>query len=87
MEPIRTCIGCGRKLSKSALLRIGRTKDGKIEVGIREGRGAYICYNEECIKKAFKGDRLAKALKMKGEIPPSILQRLLKTIEVMSIGK
>ncbi|MBC7329081.1 YlxR family protein [bacterium] len=87
MEPIRTCIGCGKKFPKSALIRIGRTKEGRIEVGIREGRGAYVCYNDECIKRALKGDRLAKALKIKGEIPPSISQRLLKEIEVMSIGK
>jgi predicted RNA-binding protein YlxR (DUF448 family) len=87
MEPIRTCIGCGKKLPKSALIRIGRTKEGRIEIGIKEGRGAYVCYNEKCIKRAFKGDSLARALKMKDKIPPSISQRLLKNIEVMSIGK
>jgi predicted RNA-binding protein YlxR (DUF448 family) len=87
MEPFRTCIGCGKKFPKSSLLRIGRTKEGRIEIGIKEGRGAYICYKEQCIKRAFKEDMLARALKMKNKIPPSISQRLLKDIEVMSIGK
>jgi len=83
MEPIRTCIGCGKKFTKSTLLRIGRTKEGKIEIGIKEGRGAYVCPNQQCIKRALKGDRLARALKLKNKIPPSISQRLLKHIEVM----
>ncbi len=83
MEPIRTCIGCGGKYPKYSLLRIGRTKDGEIKVGIKEGRGAYICHREQCLRKALRGDKLAKALKVKGELSPAFLQTLLKEIEVM----
>lgn len=84
MENIRTCIACGRKLSKEQLLRIAKFKDGRVEVSPRGGRGAYICGEEECLKKAFRGDRLAKALRIQGKIEADTLHRLVKELEVMS---
>lgn len=63
---IRTCIGCRKKKEKYDLIRIIKNTNGEFVVdlsGRMEGRGAYICKNEECLKKAEKSNRLKTALK------------------------
>ena len=66
----RTCIGCREKKNKQELIRIVCNKNNEISVDLKqrlEGRGAYICRNEECLKKVQKGNRLKNALKTKVE--------------------
>ena len=63
--PERKCIGCGEGKSKQELLRIVRSPDMTVSVdktGKKAGRGAYICPNAECLKKARKSHRLEKNL-------------------------
>ena len=60
-KEIRTCIGCRNKKHKSELLRLEGLKEGHIIIDINgkmHGRGAYICKNEECLKKASKNKSL-----------------------------
>ena len=55
--PTRMCSGCMTRRPKEELIRIVRTKDGKAIVdasGKTDGRGAYVCPDENCIKKAEK---------------------------------
>ncbi len=55
--PTRKCIGCGELKEKNQLVRIVRSKEGKISLdvtGKKNGRGAYICPDPECLKQAFK---------------------------------
>ena len=62
----RTCISCGAKDDKVALLRIVRTAEGSARFdasGRVPGRGAYVC-SRECFDAAVKGKRLNRALKM-----------------------
>ena len=62
--PERTCIGCKEVKPKNELLRIVKDKENVISIdltGKKNGRGAYICANEECLDKAVKSNRLAKA--------------------------
>ena len=65
--PIRTCLGCGRKLGKGELVRIG-VKDAMPvldESGRLHGRGAYICPRSECINLLLrKKGRLSHALRI-----------------------
>jgi len=84
MESIRTFIVCGRNLRKEQLLRIAKFEDNRVESSRRGGRGAYICSEERCIRRAFKGDRLARALRIKGKIDADILRQLVKELEVIS---
>ena len=59
----RTCIACNEQKEKRELLRIVKSKDGIIEVdltGKKNGRGAYICKNEECLEKLIKTKKLEK---------------------------
>ena len=75
--PQRTCIGCNLKKDKKDLIRIVKNKNGEINVdptGKLEGRGTYICKNEECLKKAIKNKRMSKTFEM--EIDESIYENL-----------
>ena len=61
----RTCMGCNQKKDKRELLRVVVNKQGEIlvdDTGKMEGRGAYICYNIECLNKVIKSKRLERVL-------------------------
>ena len=61
----RTCIGCGQRTDKNALLRVVRGQDGTLSfdaTGRVPGRGAYVC-SPECFEGAAKGRKLQRALK------------------------
>ncbi len=66
--PLRTCMGCNEQKDKKELLRIVKSKDGIIEpdiTGKKNGRGAYICKNEDCLNKIIKSHRLEKIFETK----------------------
>ena len=79
--PERKCIGCGESKPKKDLLRIVKDKEGVISIdltGKRNGRGAYICSNEQCLDKAVKSNRLAKSFEI--EIDKKIYEDLRDVI-------
>ena len=51
--PLRMCMACREKKSKKEMLRIVKNGDGvHLDFsGKAEGRGAYLCDREECLKK------------------------------------
>lgn len=64
--PQRKCVGCQEMKGKKELLRILRTEEGQVVLdttGRKNGRGAYLCYSEECFEKAVKSKSLERALK------------------------
>ena len=66
--PQRTCIGCNEKKGKKDLIRIVKTNQKEISIDItgkKEGRGAYICNNEQCLEKAIKNKKLERTLDIK----------------------
>ena len=55
--PQRSCVICRTQKNKNELLRIVRNKENIIKIdekGKESGRGAYICYNMNCLEKAKK---------------------------------
>ena len=83
--PVRRCTGCGEHFPKKELIRVLRTPDGDIlldDSGKKSGRGAYICKNASCLKKARKARRLESSLEC--SIPDSVYDRLE---EELAIGK
>ena len=79
--PTRKCVGCGEHLPKNVLIRVLRTPEGEIVLdltGKRSGRGAYICKNVQCLKKAAKSKRLEVSLECKipEEIYPALEEEL-----------
>lgn len=66
--PQRSCVICRTQKNKNELLRIVRNKENIIKIdekGKESGRGAYICYNMNCLKKAKKTKKLEKSLESK----------------------
>lgn len=79
--PMRMCTGCGEMKPKKELVRIVRGSDGSISLdsrGKKPGRGAYICPDSECLKKARKAKRLERAFGC--AIPEEIYESLEKEI-------
>ncbi len=63
--PMRSCVGCMQKKDKRDLVRVIRTPEGEIKLdvtGRANGRGAYICPDPACLKKAEKKGSLSRTL-------------------------
>ena len=63
--PTRRCTGCGEHFPKNTLIRVLRTPEGEVILdltGKKSGRGAYICKNAACFKKARKSRRIETSL-------------------------
>lgn len=62
--PLRMCTGCGEMFDKRTLVRVVRTPQGEICLdltGKKSGRGAYVCKNPDCLKKARKKKAFERA--------------------------
>ncbi len=71
--PERQCMGCNERFPKNTLLRVVRDPEGNVTLdftGKKSGRGAYICKNVSCLKKAQKAKRLSRVLEC--EIPDEV---------------
>ena len=64
--PQRQCVGCRMMKNKKELIRILKTDEGIIidVTGKKNGRGAYICPNAQCLKKAIENKGLERSFKM-----------------------
>ncbi|HEX9598248.1 MAG TPA: YlxR family protein [Gaiellaceae bacterium] len=51
-EPIRSCIGCGRKAPQGQLLRFAAVDGQLVPGGGMPGRGAYTCRRLACFERA-----------------------------------
>ena len=77
--PLRQCIGCGEMKSKKEMMRVLKTTEGPIVLdvtGKKNGRGAYLCMNGECLKKAKKSKGLERSFQM--SIPDEVYEGLEK---------
>jgi len=80
--PMRQCTGCREMFEKRSLLRVVRTPSGEIALdgkGKLPGRGAYICKNPECFKKARKAGALERAFGC--PVPDGVYALLLSRLE------
>lgn len=81
-QPLRQCTGCGEMKPKKELVRVVKTPEGNIMLdrsGKANGRGAYICHNIDCYKKAVKARRFEKAFSM--PILESVSEQIVKELE------
>lgn len=80
--PMRQCLGCREMKPKKELIRVVRSPEGEISLdfkGKANGRGAYLCPNAECLKKAIKARALERAFET--QIPPELYERLKQEME------
>ena len=85
--PQRQCMGCRERRAKREMIRVVRGTDGTVSLdfgGKMNGRGAYICPNPECLKKAQKAKSLERALEV--PIPEDVYARLQKEMEGNNLG-
>ncbi len=65
--PLRMCTGCGEMFDKRTLVRVVKSPDGEVSLdltGKKSGRGAYVCKNSDCLKKARKKRAFERAFGM-----------------------
>ena len=69
------------------MIRVVRGTDGTVSLdfgGKMNGRGAYICPNPECLKKAIRSKALDRSLEV--EIPQEVYDRMEREMEAQSHG-
>ena len=70
--------------SKKEMIRVIRTSEGEFlldATGRKNGRGAYLCPNSDCIAKAVKNKGLERSFKQ--AIPKEVYEALEKEMEVL----
>lgn len=75
--PLRQCVGCREMKAKKEMIRVIRTSENEVVLdvnGRKNGRGAYICFSPDCLKKARRSKGLERSLKI--SIPDEIYDRL-----------
>ena len=80
--PQRQCMGCRERKAKKEMIRVVRGTDGTVSLdfsGKLNGRGAYICPQPDCLKKARKAKSLDRSLEV--TIPEEVYDRLEKEME------
>lgn len=81
--PMRQCLGCREMKPKRELIRVVRAPEGTVSLdfkGKAPGRGAYICPNSDCLKRAVKTKALERALSV--QIPEEVYAVLQEEMEV-----
>ena len=79
--PMRMCVGCREMKPKKELLRAVRSPEGQVSLdttGKKPGRGAYCCYNAECLRRALKQGQLDRQLEVK--LSPEVNEQLTQTM-------
>ena len=83
--PQRQGMGCRERKNKRELIRVVRSPEGNVGLdfgGKLNGRGAYLCPNPECLKRAIRSKALDRSLEV--EIPEEVYARLEKEMEAQN---
>ena len=81
---MRKCVGCGEMKSKKEMIRVLKTSEEEFlldATGKKNGRGAYLCPNEECLKLAIKNKGLERSFKQ--AIPKDVYEKLEKEFDAI----
>lgn len=80
--PMRMCVGCREMKPKKELLRAVRSPQGQVSLdptGKKPGRGAYCCYNADCLRRALKQGQLDRQLEVR--LSDEVNAELTRTME------
>ena len=80
--PQRQCMGCRERKNKRDMIRVVRSPEGNVSLdfgGKAPGRGAYLCPDPECLKKAIRSKALDRSLEV--TIPQEVYDRLTREME------
>lgn len=76
---MRQCIGCREMKSKKEMIRVIKTSQNEFMIdatGRKNGRGAYICQNTQCLNQAIKTKGLERSFQC--AIPSEVYEQLTK---------
>ncbi|WP_291046794.1 YlxR family protein [Herbiconiux sp.] len=84
MEPVRTCVGCRARTTRSSLLRVvarDLVPTGTVlvvdETASLPGRGAWLHPSSECFQTAVTRRAFGRALRVEGSLDTSTLENRL----------
>lgn len=86
--PMRMCVGCREMKEKRSMVRVLRAQDGTFcidETGKKNGRGAYICRNPQCLSLAIKNHGLERSFQ--SHIPKETAVKLQEKILELEGGE
>ena len=86
--PMRMCVGCREMKEKRELIRIVRTPEGTVVMdpsGKKSGRGAYVCRDAECLRRAIRQKQLERQLEI--PITDEIISGLTAEMDRLNAGK
>lgn len=75
--PMRQCVGCREMKPKKELIRVVRSSEGAVSLDFKgklPGRGAYVCPDAECLKRAKRSKALERAFS--APLPEDVWQAL-----------
>lgn len=76
------CTGCGEMFDKRTLVRVVKSPEGEVSLdltGKKAGRGAYVCKNADCLKKARKKRAFERAFSI--QIDDSVYDKMEEEIK------
>lgn len=79
---MRQCMGCRERKAKREMIRVVRSPEGVVGLdfkGKAPGRGAYLCPNPDCLKRAVRSKALERNLEV--AIPQALLDQLAAQLE------
>lgn len=79
---MRQCIGCAQMKNKKEMIRVIKTPENTFcldETGKKNGRGAYLCKQRDCLEKAIRSKGLERSFKM--SIPVEVYDTLKEEFE------
>ena len=82
--PLRQCVGCREMKTKREMIRVIKTPEDEIcldRSGKKNGRGAYLCFSPDCLRKAIRSKALERSLKI--TIPDEIYEGLEEEMEIL----
>ena len=80
--PMRKCVGCQEMKNKKEMIRVLRVSEAEFVLdttGKKNGRGAYLCFSEECLDKAIKSKGLERSFRQ--QIPDEVYKTLKEELE------
>lgn len=75
--PMRMCVGCREMKEKRSLIRVVHSPEGAVCLdfkGKANGRGAYLCKNAECLRRAQRSHALERAFEC--TVPDGVFEEL-----------
>ena len=82
--PVRRCVGCQEMKNKKEMIRVIKTPDNEFlldATGKKNGRGAYLCRERDCLLKARKNKGVERSFKM--SVPGEVYEKLEKEFDAL----